>query len=256
MKNYLFIVLLAFSITGCKTKAIIGEQKATEVLPTQEIINSHYSNKKDFSTLYIRANTNYKSSKESLNLTADIRIKKDEMILVSIRFFGITMAKGLITPTEVKYFEKSGNTYFEGDYSMLSNWLGTDLDFYKVQNMLIGKAMDDLRTGNYSNTIDDHLYRLEDLSGSSTKKAFYFEAANFLIKKQIIEQPNKDRTLQVNYPNHKEYKETILPLEVQIQAIQNNDQTTISLQYNQVTFNEDLSFPYSVPNGYERIYIK
>jgi hypothetical protein len=139
---------------------------------------------------------------------------------------------------------------------MLSNWLGTDLDFYKVQNMLIGKAIDDLRKGKYSNVIEEQWYRLDDLSHSETKKTFFFEAANFLIKKQVISQPKQDRTLQVLYPNHKEYKEAIIPLNVEIQAIQNNDETRISLQYNQVTFNEDLSFPYSVPSDYERIQIK
>jgi hypothetical protein len=256
MKKYIALLFLAVAITGCKTKAVISEQKATEDLSTQSIIESHYSNKKDFSTLYIRANADYKTKKESLGLTADIRIKKDEVILVSIRFFGVTMAKALITPTEVKYFEKMGKKYFEGDYKMLSNWLGTDLDFYKVQNMLIGKAIDDLRKGKYSNVIEEQWYRLDDLSHSETKKTFFFEAANFLIKKQVISQPKQDRTLQVLYPNHKEYKEAIIPLNVEIQAIQNNDETRISLQYNQVTFNEDLSFPYSVPSDYERIQIK
>jgi len=31
--------------------------------------------------------------------------------------------------------------------------------------------------------------------------------------------------------------------------------TTITIDYNNVTFNEELSFPYSVPEGYERISI-
>jgi hypothetical protein len=48
------------------------------------------------------------------------------------------MAKASITPTSVSYYEKIKGTYFEGDFSALSQWLGTDLDYNKIQNMLLG----------------------------------------------------------------------------------------------------------------------
>jgi hypothetical protein len=36
--------------------------------------------------------------------------------------------------------------YFEGDFSALSQWLGTDLDYNKIQNLLVGEALDDLQS--------------------------------------------------------------------------------------------------------------
>lgn len=256
MKHFFIACILVFSLIGCKTKKGILEGNASDDLTTQKIIDNHYDIKKDFSTLYIRANAKYKDDKQSLSFTAEIKIQKNEKILVSIRFLGYTLAKGLITPTEVKYYEKNGSSFFEGDYTTLSNWLGTDLDFYKVQNMLIGQAMDDLRKGKYSNKIEDKLYKLEDINDKENLKSFYFEASNFLIKKQEIEQVNKNRRLKVYYPNHKEYKEAILPLSLLIEAIQGNEKNTISLDYNSVSFNESLSFPYSVPEGYNQIFIE
>lgn len=256
MYRFLLLCLTFLFLFSCKPKQFITEGKATKELTTKKIIENHYDNKKDFSTLYIRGNAKFKDDKQSISFNVDIRIKKDEIILVSIRFLGITMAKGMITPNEVKYYEKNGNNYFEGDYSTLSNLLGTDLDFYKAQNLLIGKAIDDLRKGKYSNSIENDWYKLEDVNTNSSQKAFYFEAANFLIKKQVVNQPTKNRKLVVLYPNHKEYTEAILPLEVMIEAFQDNKKSTISLQYNQVSFNEDLSFPYSVPEGYDRIILE
>ena len=79
------------------------------------------------------------------------------------------MAKALITPSKVSYYEKINNTYFEGDFSMLSNWLGTDLNFNKVQNLLIGEAFDDLREGKYTQTIVENLFRLEDQKDENIK---------------------------------------------------------------------------------------
>ena len=43
------------------------------------------------------------------------------------------------------YYEKISGEYFEGNFSSLSQFLGTDLDFNKIQNLVLGRAMDDLK---------------------------------------------------------------------------------------------------------------
>lgn len=255
MKKYLALSLGIFMLSCGTKKAVIAEENASEIVASNKVIESHYKLKRNFSTVYIKSSAKYKDDKQSQSVSAEIRIKKDEQILVSVRFLGITMAKALITPTQVKYYEKIGGKFFEGDYSTLSKWLGTDLDFQKVQNMLIGEAMDDLTKEKYKTTIEDNLYKLEAVSSKSTAKSFFFEAANFLIKKQEIVQASEDRTLQVSYPQHKEYPEAVLPAEIAIQATQKGKKTNINIDYNSVSFNENLTFPYSVPDGYERIYI-
>lgn len=255
MKKYI-VILFGILMLSCNSKkAIIAEGTASETVASSEVIKNHYNLKKNFKTAYIKSSTRYKDDKQSQNVSAEIKIERDKQILVSVRVIGITMAKAHITPTSVKYYEKIGGKFFEGDYSTLSKWLGTDLDFQKVQNMLIGEAMDDLNKGKYKATIEDKLYKLEDLSNKNTAKSFFFEAANYLIKKQEITQAKEGRMLVVSYPNHKDYTEVVLPAEVRIEANQNGKKTNIDIDYNSVTFNENLSFPYSVPEGYERIYI-
>lgn len=251
----LVALLFLVTITSCKPKAFIAESDATKLMKAEKIISNHYELDKNFETAYIKANVGYKSAKESLNLSADIRIQKDEQILISIRFFGITMAKGLITPTEVKYYEKSGGNYFEGDYSTLSKWLGTDLDFYKVQNMLIGEAFDNLKEGKYENSVEDGLYKLVDKSSENTVKTFLFEASMYLIKKQEIQQLNQNRVLTVEYPNHQQFDKISLPTALQIDANNKGNKTQISIEYSSVKLNDELSFPYSVPSGYKRTFI-
>ena len=254
MKKWGWLLLVVFFV-GCKSKAVLNEGKASDTLSSEKIIQKHYSNKIDFSTLYIRASAKYKDEKTSQNVSAEIKIKKDEKILVSIRFLGITMAKALITPNEVRYYEKINGTYFEGDYAMLSQWLGTDLDFQKVQNLLLGKPIDDLTKGNYTSAIIDSFYKLNTFE-DKTEKSFWFEAGRYLIKKQAINQPEQQRKFEVNYPNFQEISSAFLPASLQILALQNSGRTEIAIDYNNITFNEDLSFPYSVPEDYERIFIK
>lgn len=255
MKKILAVTALLISMASCKTKqAVVAEQNAEESKAAKEIIDGHYKNKKDFKTLYIKSSARYEDSRQSHSVTAEIRIKKDEIILISVRFLGITMAKALITPDKVSYYEKIGNKYFEGNYALLSRWLGTDLDFNKVQNIFIGEAMDDLTKGGYQATIENGQYKLT-AKQKATAKAFLFEGANYLLKQQSVAQGGVEpRSLDINYPAHKDYPKAILPAQIQIAAEQ-KDKVNISIAYNTVTFDENLTFPYSVPEGFEQIFL-
>ena len=256
------IILLILTISllfSCKSKQKVLNSKPNisivENASVLNIIKNHYAIKRDFKTAYFKANVDYTDAKQSVSVSADIRIKKDEIILVSVKFLGFAVAKALITPTQVKYYEKTSGKYFEGDYKTLSNWLGTELDFQKVQNMLLGQAIDNLSEGKYNLSMEENLPKLEDNSKGNFKKSFVFDINSFWLNRQEITQQTPLRTLKVNYSNYKSYPESVIPGELLIFANQENKTTTISVAYKNATFNEELTYPYSVPNGYEQIKI-
>ncbi|OCB77240.1 DUF4292 domain-containing protein [Flavobacterium crassostreae] len=249
--------LLLIMVISCKIKAVsTAATTPASYLKAKTIIDTHYKNQIDYTTLYLKANARFADSKQTQNVTAEIRIKKDEQILVSIRFLGITMAKASITPSSVQYYEKIKGTYFEGDFSSLSAWLGTDLDYNKIQNMLTGEALDDLTKGKYLESLTDQLYRLEAVAKTNTQKTFYIDATDFKVKKQELIQAKEGRMMQILYADTQQFAPYTLPTNVVITSYQNADKAEINLNYNTVSYNEELSFPYSVPNGYNRIIIK
>ena len=253
MKSILSAFLIVFLI-GCKPKQTVATAAANENTEVSKVINGHYKNQHDFKTLNIRANAKYEDEKQSHSMNADIRIKKDEIIWINIKFLGIPMAKAMITPTKVSYYEKINNTYFEGDFSMLSNWLGTDLDFNKVQNLFLGKAIDDLTKDKWVSEVVEKMFKLSLPNSSDIAKEFYFEGANYLLKKETITQASKNRNLEIRYPSFKEEKGMFLPNEINIKAEQKN-KVTIDIEYKNTTFNENLSYPFSIPSGYTAIEI-
>ena len=255
----MFVTFVASSLmlSSCKSKmAVVKAEKKETSLSVNKIIENHYNNKTEFSTLYIKASVQYLSEKQNQNITTEIKIKKDEQILISIRFLGITMAKVSITPTTVSYYEKMKGSYYDGDFIALSQLLGTDLDFNKIQNILLGRAIDDLKNGKYTNSLVDQAYRLDDTSDKNIKKSFYIDENSFLINRQEITQTSEERMLQIIYSNRKEFYEMVLPLVTTINTYQKSGKTEINLEYNTISFNEELSFPYSIPNDYTRIIIK
>jgi len=258
--NRFLVLLVVIFMVSCKPKAIVSSSttvtEPVDNIKATKIIDNHYNNKSDFSTLYIKANARFSDEKQTQNVTAEIKIKKDQQILVSIRFLGITMAKASITPNSVSYYEKIKGTYFEGDFSALSQWLGTDLDYSKIQNMLVGEALDDLNKGKYTQVLLDNLYRLDDSNNGNTKKTYYFNPNDFTVNKQEVTQTAENRTIQIAYPERVAHKEANLPSSIEIKTAQPKGKSEINLNYNSVSFNEELSFPYSVPDGYKRIIIK
>jgi hypothetical protein len=257
MKKYGLLFVL-ITLISCKSKSgVVMNVPIENKNTTSSVIEKLYQNKNDFSTLYIKSSANYADQKMSQNVTAEIKIKKDAQILVSVRFLGITMAKALITPEGVSYYEKINGSYFEGDFKGLSQWLGTDLDYSKIQNLLVGQAIDDLTKGKYKETLEtDQKYKLEDLAKENTQKSFFIDALKFVLQKQEIAQANEGRRIEVAYDNFAQYSNVALPSNVQIVALQPKGKTEIKLNYNTITVNEALSFPYSVPSGYKRILIK
>jgi len=253
MKSIISVFLIVFLI-GCKSKQAVATAAANDNTEVTKVINGHYQNQHNFTTLSIRANAKYEDDKQSHSVNADIRIKKDEIIWINIKFLGIPMAKAMITPTKVSYYEKINNTYFEGDFSLLTNWLGTDLDFNKVQNLFLGKAIDDLTKDQWISEVVDKMFKLSLPNNFDVSKEFYFEGANYLLKRETINQASKNRSLEIRYPSFKEDKGMFLPNEINIKAEQ-KDKVIIAIEYKGTTFNEKLTYPFSIPSGYTAIKI-
>jgi hypothetical protein len=258
MKKIIATLLLSVALFSCKSKqAVVSEGAAEGGKSVKEIAAGHYKNIKDYSTIAINANTQYEDSEgQSLSFTTDIRIKKDEMILVSGSILGVTVTKALITPQRVSYYVKFENVYFDGDYEALSRFLGTDLNYDKVQNMLLGEAMDNLEKGNYKVTLQDGMYRLQGKADGGILKDFLFEGANYLLKQQQISQGGDEpRSLAIEYPAYKEQEKGTLPTGLKIKA-EDKKKVNIDVDYKNITFDKaGLKFNYSIPDGYKQITI-
>ena len=257
MKNITAVVLAVIMLASCKSKqAVVAEDSAGDAKPVKEIARGHSANPLDFETLQIRANIDY-NGRDSYNFNADIRIKKDEIIWLNASFLGFPVAKAIITPEKVKYYVNTQKVYFEGDYEMLSNWLGTKLDFVKVQNMLLGRAMDSFNEGNYKASVQSGLYRIQGKETGNIIKDFLFEGANYLLKQQTItQQGSEPQSITVLYPAYNDLKQAILPVKLNVEAVK-EEKVSIAIDYNSINFDkQDLRFTYNVPDNFEQIFIE
>lgn len=162
----------------------------------------------------------------------------------------------MITPQSVKYYEKISGTYFDGDFSLLSRLLGTPLDFEKLQNLLIGQTIYDLRTEAYKLTESSRGYQLEPRTQDFIRKMFLLDTKNFRAVAQQLAQEGKARSVTVTYPQYQEVGGQVFPKQILITANHDQMTTQIDMEFRSVEFDVPVRFPFDIPSGYDEIVLE
>ncbi|MBQ0735286.1 DUF4292 domain-containing protein [Aquimarina celericrescens] len=257
---YRIFYLLCFSLivlSSCKgSKATTGAK--IKKLSAEKIIANHYNKSFNFETLNAKVKVRYDDGKNSYSPSATLRIEKDKAIWISVKMLGITLAKALITPEKVSYYEKIENTYFEGDFKVLSEWLGTDdLDYDKVQQMLLGQALFNLRNDKYKSSIAEQGYLLQPKTELALfERLFLVRSNSFKMASQQLIQPIANRNLTISYRSYQKVGNQDFPKEINIEALQEDQKTSIGIEYRMVDYNARVSFPFKIPSGYKEVTIQ
>jgi len=243
-------ILLVFVIS-CKSNKVLTGGEVNENLSAKTIIKTHYQNEINFKTLRGKMKIDYSNGDDNQGVSVSLRMEKDKTIWISAPF-GIV--KAYITPNRVSFYNKLENEYFDGDFSYLSNLLGTELDFQKVQNLLLGQALLDLTEDKYDLEVADKNYQLKPRKAAELFKIlFQIEPKNFKIATQQLSQPLKKRLLEIDYQNYQKISQYILPNSIFITAIDRDVKNTIAIEYRNIEFNKPMNFPYKIPKGYKEI---
>ncbi|TDN87376.1 uncharacterized protein DUF4292 [Salegentibacter sp. 24] len=252
-RKILGLVLLSLFIVSCGSrKGVKGI--ATKNAEAANIINKHYQNEVDFNTLTGKLKTVYQSEDRTQSVNLSFRMKKDTAIWMSASVLGFPVAKAYITPSRVSYYEKVSQTYFDGDFRLLSDLLGTPLDFQKLQNLLIGQAIYDLREEEYEFSQTAKGFQFMPSEEGLIKKMFLLNPKTFMTSAQQLAQAENNKSVTVTYSDYQEVEGRIFPEEISIIANESGNSTRIELTYRSLEFNPgELSFPFDIPSGYEEI---
>lgn len=255
LKKTVGIVMLCALLVSCGASRT-RKKMATKNAEAAKVIRQHYKNEADFNTLTAKLRATYQDEEKSQSVNLSFRMKKDSAIWMSASVLGFPVAKALITPQRVSYYEKVSKTYFEGDFSLLSKWLGTPLDFQKLQNLLIGQSIYDLREDKYELSQSVRGYELSPTSRASVKRMFLLDPATFKAIAQQLAQESQHRSVTVTYSDYQKVSNILFPKEIKIIANEGGKSTNIDLTYRAVEFNREVSFPFDIPSGYEEISVE
>lgn len=254
--SLIIVAVLALIITSCGTRRSGPEAIATRDAAAVEVITNHYANEADFETIQGRLRVQLQTEDRSQAATVSFRMKKNDTIWMSGQMLGITLAKVMITQDKVQFYEKIRGSYFDGDFRLLSNLLGTPLDFEKVQNLLIGQTIYSLREDRYKLIQSTQGYQLVPEQERFLKMMFLLDPVTYKATAQQISQEGQGRSVTVTYPAYQRVGGQEFPKEIKVIANAGSSHTQVDMEFRSVDFDVPVSFPFSIPSGYEEIVLE
>ena len=245
------VFLIPLLFISCGTIKTVSEIEETS---TKNLIAFHNAANPQFETLAARVQLAYETEEKSQRIVVSLRMEKDKIIWVKASFLGITIAKVLITPERVEYYETVGKTYFEGDFALLGEWLGTPIDFQQAQNLLLGQSIFDLENSNYTSEIFQYNYKVQPKrQPQNFIHSLFLNPENFKVVLETLSQPDQNRILNVRYGDYQIVDGQYFPQTISIVTSEGQSQTKIELEYRKIDLNVGIGFPFDIPAGYERI---
>lgn len=252
MRKIITLFIIILSLASCKSSKV--SDKSISYLPSRTVIKKNSTVSFNKKTIKASMSIKYKGKEELPNISASLRMVKDSIIWLNFSKLGFPVAKLKITPQEVKFYEKIGKTSFEGDFKLISNWLGAEFDFVKVQNLFLGEAIVSLDEDKYQVSVKDSKYELLSKKRNPIFDIKYWiDPVHFKVVKEEISHAEKNQNLTILYKDFHKINESLFPKGFMVKAMTDEMTTTIDINYKNVQFDVPLKFPFKIPSGYRNI---
>lgn len=220
----------------------------------------------DLAFEYLTTNSKIRFSNEdkSLNATANIRLKKDSIIWVSITpGFGIEAARGIITRDSLIFVNRMNKEYSAYNFEQLSQEFDFDINFDLLQSVLLGDMpvepddQDQVKK-------ESNYYVVMQEKGAITINNFV-DARSLKLERVLMQDRSKEEifgktrtrnnTLTLRYNDFQMLNEQVFPFEnlvsLDFQRNGKKRKTEIDIQHKKASITDEaLRFPFSVPEKY------
>lgn len=272
MKNILLIFTIAvFALYSCKgTRKIqvaVAPKDTTTIIHPPAVDNSKEDsiafiedsykqllhNRIDFKTFSAKMDVDYRdASGKKSSVTAHLRMVKDSVIWIMISGpFGIEGLRALITSDTIRVLDKQNKTYTVRSVAYLQEMTDLPLDLGSLQDLLIGNPVFlDNNIVSYKKT--DNAISLLDM-GKFFKNLLTISNDKKIILNSKLNDVDalRNRTCFLTYADYVDNDGFSFSKERAISVTEKN-KIDIKLQFKQYSFNETLSFPFSVSSKYKR----
>lgn len=253
---WLLFIFLTFLLSACGKKAV--GIKSTPTLKEFKVDNV------DFEYLTTSSKIKFSNDDKKMSATANIRMKKDSIIWISITpGFGIEAARGLITRDSLVFINRLNKEYSAYNFQDLSKEFNFDINFDLVQSVLLGNMLLEVSPEDKIKKEPEYfVVRQED--GALFIENFVDAQTMKLERVAIVEKEKEDEfgkktknnTLNLSYSDFQMLEEKMLPFENMVsldyQRRGQKKRTEINIQHKKASFTDEvLRFPFSIPEKYE-----
>lgn len=256
MNRILTVLICSLVVVSCGTRKNAVNDKAIKNAGAKKVLRYYKKSEPEFKTIYARMKGSLDDGKEKQSINISMRMQKDSVIWISAKLAGIIpMAKLKITPSRVQFYEKINNQKFDGDFRLLSDWLGATVDYQTVQSLLLGELLMEINPSQYDFEEKDEEYRFSTIDEWDVNNVFVVDNKNFRVQKQLLEKSYPQQKLEIKYPSYQEKEGFLFPEVIKVLVNQKGKESKIDIKYRSLELNKSVNFPFKMPSGYDEIEI-
>lgn len=244
------LIILSVLLSACNTSKIYlsDEGKVDMTLSKRQLIKANKKTNGNFETLQAKVKIDVKFGESESGYSISLRMDKDQMIWLTAPL-GLVRAK--ITNEEVQFYNKIDKTYFVGDYSFFSKYLGVEINYDMLQALILGNFMKEANPSKMELGYTNKAYRLKSQNTTFLELIYLLNPTHFKLNQQKILDHFNNRTLSVNYASFQKIKSSVIPEKIFIDATENTKSTVVKIEVKGVQLDQELRYPYTVPEGYK-----
>jgi len=253
IKNTVYLFLLLIVFQACKSIAILPTNSPIKNVNIEALASKIRSNYPKVNNVRSRIKATYNNGKRKQQIIVQFRMESKKKLWLSATMI-IPIAKLLVTPNKVSFYEKFQKTYFEGNYDLINKPFNTNFVYSDLENIFLGKPFLNPDQGRWKQISNPQYYILiPQGKRPGIKPTLFFDPVSFLLKEQRFFVPGTNYNITIKYLRHIKIEGKSLPSLIEITSFDGNQLQTIELEFNRIDFIENLNFPFEIPNGYSKI---
>lgn len=250
--NLLSFIVLLICLASCGGRKSVLKDKELKTETLKAIVKNYDKSNPQFETMRGRIKGVFVDGDDQQNINISYRFKKDEILWMSAKLAGlIQVAKMMVTPKNIQFYERIDQSYFDGDFKLISSFLGLELNYEQLQNLLLGQSIKAFNIKNSDLGEVDGYFQINTTYDKGLQQSVLLDNKTFKIKQQTLKQ--KDREVRIMYKSYQVIDKMSFPEEIVILAGEKENKVSIILEYKNINLNDDLNFPFRTPNNFKLI---
>ena len=213
------------------------------------------SNRVNYKTFTSKLDVDYRDGKDkNYNVNATLRMVKDSAIWVSINaVLGIEAMRVLITRDSVFLLDKLNKTYTARSVDYLQEVTSLPLNLTTLQNLLVGNPVFlDSNIVSYASAGDNSTVSLVSI-GQRFKNFLTLSASDNVLLHSKLDEVDiaRSRTADLSYSDYEDKRGKFFSTKRRVSVAEKN-KVDVSMNFKQYEFDQEVSFPFSIPKNYKR----
>jgi hypothetical protein len=242
------LCILILSSCGGSKSAVKDRELKTETI--KAIVKNYDKSRPDFMTMRGRLKCEFIDGNNRQSINISYRYKKDEVLWMSAKFAGlIQVAKLMISPKKIQFYERIDQSYFDGDFQLISSFLGLELNYEQLQNLLLGQSIKPIDIYNSELDAPEGYFQINTNYDQGIQQSVLLDEKTFKIKQQVLKLNAQE--IKIIYNSYQVIDKMFFPEEMVILANDEGRQVSLILNYKNINLNDNLNFPFRFPDNFK-----